>query len=631
MHPHFTFPTTSLAVVVVLSAVVGSGALGPAPVSAAGPTGDGGEPIDVEPVEPEPVPTPEPTPTSEPTPPPAPPTTSVPTTTVPTPPSVRPTTSVPATSVPATTSDPTPTPTTVPNSTTIPTAPVETTPTLPGPTQPSVPPVLRPATYDGVFADGVAVGVAMATTRWLESRSDYSARAQDSTASGAYQVTDSVWDGFAGYARAVDAPPDVQDRFAYESLRRILQEHDGNVWVLPLVWYYGSVPPEAEMDVIAAGSTGNLLTPREYQTTWMATFVELLQQGAPPVLPPDTDPLVPSLAFPVLGPITYSDSWHHPRDGGARKHEGTDLIAERGQPLRAAFDGEVVRLVRESGGISGVSIEIRRDDGDLEREPLSAVYRHVNDDTFGTNDGRAAASLRIHPDIEVGTTVRAGQIIGYNGNSGKIGYVPHLHFELRLGEERTPFNPYPALLEAEQREKCSIGIGPWSTTFESPATTNERLDELTVEEVEAMSAVELAELTEEQRAGLDGITDEQLAGLADYEPPWPFLIEGPDGARWTIAADGTVRASGAGALVAPNRGQCDEPDGETWYGTGAAGLPAEHLSPQWWGDQVEVVDGSTVTDTVPTEHDAPRSRFGLGSTLMSRLAGLVDAARETDG
>jgi hypothetical protein len=492
----------------------------------------------------------------------------------------------------------------------IPTKPAA--PVVPGPRQPTVQPNLRAHTYDGVFAEGVPVGVAMATTRWLESRGDYRAQSPGSTASGAYQVIDSTWNGYGGYARAADAEPEVQDRFAYESFTKILKEHGGDVSKIPLIWYVGSIPSASEMDVVPVVSAGNVLTPREYQAKWMAKFAELLQQGAPPVLPADTDPLIPSIAFPVLGPLTYADGWHHARDGGARKHEGTDLIAERGQPLRAAFDGVVVRLVGESSGISGVSIEIRRNDGDLDREPLSAVYRHVNDDTLGTNDGRGDPAFRIHPDIEVGTQVRAGQIIGYNGNSGKTGYIPHLHFELRIGEERTPFNPYPALLEAEQREQCTIGIGPWSTVFESPATTDARLDRLTVEEAAAMGIDELAKLTDRQLANLEGVTEEQRAALVEYEPPVPFLVEGPDGSRWTIAADGTVRAQGAGALITPNRGGCDVIDGETWFGTDAAGLPLEFLAPQWWGEE---------------EAESTVLASGFGPQLAARLAAQLAASR----
>jgi hypothetical protein len=84
----------------------------------------------------------------------------------------------------------------------------------------------------------------------------------------------------------------------------------------------------------------------------------------------------------------------------------------------------------------------------------------------------------------------------------------HLHFELRQ-DDRTPFAPYPAILEAQQREQCSVGIGPWSTTFRSPTETATRFDELkkmTPSELDEVDAAELALLEPKQRGELDGLS-----------------------------------------------------------------------------------------------------------------------------
>ena len=47
----------------------------------------------------------------------------------------------------------------------------------------------------------------LATIRHLESRDNYRAVNAHASASGAYQIVDSTWNGYAGYPRAVQAPP----------------------------------------------------------------------------------------------------------------------------------------------------------------------------------------------------------------------------------------------------------------------------------------------------------------------------------------------------------------------------------------------------------------------------------------
>jgi len=53
-----------------------------------------------------------------------------------------------------------------------------------------------------------------------ESGGDYGAENPTSTASGKYQVLDSTWDGYGGYERASDAPPEVQEAWAREAMAR---------------------------------------------------------------------------------------------------------------------------------------------------------------------------------------------------------------------------------------------------------------------------------------------------------------------------------------------------------------------------------------------------------------------------
>jgi len=420
-------------------------------------------------------------------------------------------------------------------------------------------PGLRASSYDGVYAEGVPVGVAMATTRWLESGNRYDARARGSTASGAYQILDSTWNGYGGYPRAVLAPPEVQDQFAYEAFTALLKRHGNDVSTIPVSWYIGHVPQGAEWDTVPHPEAGNRLTPRQYQAKWMKKFFSLLSEGAPVYLPSDTEALIPAIAFPVLGPVEFVDDWHFERDGGARRHEGLDLLGYEGQPVRAVFDGVITAIDDDPSGIAGNGLRLTRDDG------LYANYFHLSNSETGP----------VHSSLEVGTRVRAGQIIGFMGSTGNAG-IPHLHFELRTAE-REPMAPYPAVLEAVQREQCTVGLGPWSTDFTSP-----------VEKAEAEAAALEA---------LVGLTNEQVEGLLDLaeaagEEVERFTIEGPDGAQWVIGADGSVTASGQAAMIGAYQADCPVPIETTdqhgdpiMYGTDAEGLPVDELPVGWWDDE----------------------------------------------
>lgn len=57
--------------------------------------------------------------------------------------------------------------------------------------------------------------------RECESGGDYSAQNSSSTASGAYQYLDSTWGGHMGYARAMFAPPRIQDKRAIRDFKMV--------------------------------------------------------------------------------------------------------------------------------------------------------------------------------------------------------------------------------------------------------------------------------------------------------------------------------------------------------------------------------------------------------------------------
>lgn len=126
----------------------------------------------------------------------------------------------------------------------------------------------------------------------------------------------------------------------------------------------------------------------------------------------------PGGVCPVAGPVTFSNTWRAPRDGGARSHEGVDMIAPRGTPIVAIYDGWIHRL--STGSRQGLGVWLRAENGD------HFFYAHL--DSYG--------------DISVGQRVEAGYVIGYNGTTGNAPpELPHLHFEWHPGGGAA-VNPY---------------------------------------------------------------------------------------------------------------------------------------------------------------------------------------------
>ena len=94
-----------------------------------------------------------------------------------------------------------------------------------------------------------------------------------STASGAYQITDSTWRDWTRkygigtqYSSAHHAPPEVQDAVAARAVEDILARHGGDVSKVPLVWYTGNSEGRISPEALALNRG---LTPQTYQQNWM--------------------------------------------------------------------------------------------------------------------------------------------------------------------------------------------------------------------------------------------------------------------------------------------------------------------------------------------------------------------------
>lgn len=99
--------------------------------------------------------------------------------------------------------------------------------------------------------------------------------------------------------------------------------------------------------------------------------------------------------------------------GGKRRHSGVDLKTKPNDEIHAAFDGIVTRSSPYAG--YGNCIVIRHDNG------LETLYSHQSKNL-----------------VKVGDKVKAGQVIGLTGRTGRA-TTEHLHFETHFKGHR--FNP----------------------------------------------------------------------------------------------------------------------------------------------------------------------------------------------
>jgi len=135
-----------------------------------------------------------------------------------------------------------------------------------------------------------------------------------------------------------------------------------------------------------------------------------------------------TLDWPIVGARLTSGygTRTHPVLGGVRHHNGIDLAAPYGTPVRAAADG----VVAYRGRNGGFGRYVRLDHG----FGLASAYGHLQDYALGLAPGRR---------------VRKGEVIAYVGSSG-LSTGPHLHYEvIRDGRTLNPLDILPP--QAPQR------------------------------------------------------------------------------------------------------------------------------------------------------------------------------------
>lgn len=113
------------------------------------------------------------------------------------------------------------------------------------------------------------------------------------------------------------------------------------------------------------------------------------------------------------------DTWHAARSQG-RKHEGIDIFAPRGAPVRSTTEGIVSRI--GTNKLGGTVVWVLGPAG----------YRHYY------------AHLDQVANIHTGERISAGALLGFVGNTGNAKLTPpHLHYGIYT--RKGAINPFPLL------------------------------------------------------------------------------------------------------------------------------------------------------------------------------------------
>ena len=119
---------------------------------------------------------------------------------------------------------------------------------------------------------------------------------------------------------------------------------------------------------------------------------------------------VPRLIFPVVGPVSYTDDFGDARGSGS--HEGNDILAAK-KSVAVAVEAGTVKFWTTSSR-AGCMLYLYGKSG------TTYLYIHLNNDRTGANDntGACVPGISYARGLKSGAKVRAGQMVGYVGDSG---------------------------------------------------------------------------------------------------------------------------------------------------------------------------------------------------------------------
>jgi murein DD-endopeptidase MepM/ murein hydrolase activator NlpD len=159
--------------------------------------------------------------------------------------------------------------------------------------------------------------------------------------------------------------------------------------------------------------------------------------------------------FILVGPASWSDSWHAPRYGPGpivRQHEGQDVLCRYGAEVLAPADGTIAF---DTGLLGGRSAHLYLPDGGFY---YFAHFVRWNDRRFSNGD-----------------EVHRGDVIGYCGDTGNA-TVPHVHFG-HYGPDGTAIDPMRSLVSwLRAAENDLPGTEPGGTAAAALAAPGPTLD-----------------------------------------------------------------------------------------------------------------------------------------------------------
>jgi murein DD-endopeptidase MepM/ murein hydrolase activator NlpD len=187
--------------------------------------------------------------------------------------------------------------------------------------------------------------------------------------------------------------------------------------------------------------------PSQAEPTGIPPLVRQPPVGVRPKLTPSR------YVFPVYGQSSFTNTFGAPR-ASTTWHHGEDIFAPLGAPLLAVADGTLFSVGWNDVG--GYRLWLR------DRQGNQFYYAHLS----------AFAPLAVN-----GAEVRAGDVVGFMGNSGDAEHTPyHLHFEIHpLGMLHMGYDgvvpPYPYLVAWRRVEDIIFPDGAgWAPAANATAT-----------------------------------------------------------------------------------------------------------------------------------------------------------------